>query len=135
MKRNFLSASKVVSIILAICFILGSVVPVFAYNDENYETAGFNFLINQYELKDIGYNSIEKQDSICLYDTNDNIIAKMLVVNRDNHIDYVVLDFLTDRIDEFGFDQEDFVLLFSSHEKILYAGLMNYAYYDNGTLK
>lgn len=119
---------------MAICISLSCCIPIFAYNDENYESAGLNFLQEQYYLKDINFESITTDCSINLYGLEDNIIAKMLVVNRDGIFDYVILDFLTDRIDEYGFDQYDFIQLFSSKEKVLYAGLMNYAYYDENNI-
>ncbi len=83
--------------------------PAFAYTEYDYEEVGFNFLKTQYNIKNIKYDTIYKQDSFNLYGIDDCIVAKSMAVNRDGVLDYVALDFIVDRIDEFGFEQERFV--------------------------
>ncbi len=136
---NHLKINKLLSVALAFIMVL-SVCTAFsfavsAYSETNYEDAGYNFLMAQYDLRDIEYDSLTKENAIDLYDNNNNVVAKMMIVNRDGAIDYVVLDFMIDRVDEFGFDQSTFVDKFQDKEKIYYAGTLNYAYYDGGALK
>lgn len=111
--NNHLKINKLLSVALAFIMVL-SVCTAFsfavsAYSETNYEDAGYNFLLAQYELRDIEYDSLTKENAIDLYDNNNNVVAKMMIVNRDGAIDYVVLDFMIDRVDEFGFDQSTFV--------------------------
>ena len=108
-------------------------VNVYAYTEQTYQEAGLNFLKEQYALKDLTYDSLEIEDTIELYDTNDTIIAKMLIVNRDNELDYVTLDFLVDDIIGFGFNSRDYLQKFYGKEKIYYAGMSSFAYIENGT--
>lgn len=104
----------------------------YAYCEENYKEAGLNFLEFQYELNDIEYEELTYSYSINLYDTNDRVIAKILVVNRDDEIDYAILDFLADTIISFGFNSKDFLQKFNNKGNIYYAGQLNFAYKTNG---
>ena len=124
------------ALFLLLCMMLSIVVsfPIFAYNEINYEEAGYNFLLAQYNRMGIEYVDFEKVGAINLFDNNDNVIAKMMIVNRDGLIDYVVLDFVVDRVDEYGLDQKAFVDKFAN-KKVYYAGILRYAYYDNEILK
>lgn len=131
--HRFISIVLVIVIVLSTCILLSSL--AYSYSESNYEEAGYNFLLAQYDLRNIEYSSLTKEHSINLYDDNENVVAKMMIVNRDDKIDYVVLDFMIDRVDEFGFDQNNFVEKFKGKDKIYYAGALNYAYYDNGILK
>lgn len=130
---------KVLSLVLMLALFVGMLattgISVIAYTEDTYESAGFNFLRSQYDMRGMTYDSLIKTDAIDLYSDTDEVVAKMLVVDRDGHTDYVVLDFMIDRIDEFGFDQPEFVQTFREKEHIYYAGLMNYAYYDGDILK
>lgn len=122
-------------VVVSAAFLPSYIKAAYAYNEDNYESAGMNFMLGQYDMHNMAYMNVEKEKAINLYDDEDNVIAKLLVVNRDGELDYVVLDFMTDRIDEYGFDQENFVNLFYDKEKIMYAGALNYAYYEEGILK
>lgn len=131
--RKLISFSLVIAMILSVCTFFSF--DASAYSETNYEEAGYSFLLAQYDCRCIEYESLEKQGAIDLYDNDNNVVAKMMVVDRDGELDYVVLDFIIDRVDEFGFDQSSFVEKFDGKEKILYAGTLNYAYYEDGILK
>lgn len=130
--------SCVISLLLVLVILFTtsaiSMLPICAYNEYNYEEIGYDFLLTQYELKNIEYENMEKRGSINLYDFDNRVIAKMMIVDRDGYVDYVVLNFIVDRVDEYGFNQSDFIAFLESKEQVYYAGAMNYAYYEEGVL-
>lgn len=103
-----------------------------AYNEENYLKAGMDFMCIQYSSKNIEYDNINKYDAIDLYDYNNQVIAKLLVINRDNNFDYVILDFVVDDVNGFGINENEFISEILSKEKIYYLGQSMFAYEENG---
>lgn len=104
----------------------------FAYNEEDYESAGINFLQLQYESKELAYDNLEVQDAINLYDEKDVVISKLLILNRDGEWDYVVLDFMMDRINGYGINEYEYLQSFYGKGNIYYAGQMTFAYIQDG---
>ena len=119
-------------IVLNSVFLFTNNISAFAYSEENYRLAGINFLKEQYMLKDLKYDSLEVEDSINLYDFDENVNAKILILNRDSELDYVVLDFTADDIISFGFNSYDYLQNFYGKDRIYYVGLSNFAYLENG---
>lgn len=103
----------------------------YAYSDENYQLAGVNFLEAQYERKGLFYENVKIEDTINLYDEADEIISKILIINRDDELDYVILDFVVDKINGFGINEEQYLKEFYGKGKIYYAGQLNFAYIEN----
>lgn len=103
-----------------------------AYSEADYESAGVNFLTEQYKAKELNYDTLEIADSINLYGTQKKVVAKLLILNRDCESDYVVLDFLADTIIAFGFNEGEYLQNFYGKGDIYYAGQNNYAYFENG---
>ncbi len=110
---------------------LNKSITVNAYTEQNYQNAGMNFLQNQYNSKEIIYSDLSVKDTVNLYDFDDVVTAKLMIVNRDNELDYVILDFLADDIIAYGFNSKDYVQKFYGKGKIYYAGKMTFAYIDN----
>ncbi|MDE5766724.1 MAG: hypothetical protein K2I17_06120 [Clostridia bacterium] len=130
MKRRIkVLLATIISLAICCSFFVGS---TFAYNESNYESAGLNFMEYQYKVSNIGYTELEIEDAINLYDLEESVVAKVLVLNRDGKIDYVILDFLVDDIIEFGFDCEEYINKFYGKGKIYYAGSLDCIYIDNG---
>lgn len=133
MKKSFTKKLLILlSFVLFACFVTSESINVLAYDDSNYEEAGINFLEAQIDLMGESYDYTEIIDSIPLYDEENEIIAKVLILDRNGFWDYVVLDFLIDEIDEFGFNQEDFLSSFYNRGNIYYAGLLSYTYKEDG---
>jgi hypothetical protein len=82
----------------------------------------------QYEIRELEYDYLILADTINLYDNNEEIIAKLLILNRDEELDYVILDFLIDKINGFGINEFDYLQNFYDKGNIYYAGQMNFAY-------
>lgn len=117
-----------------ICCIAYSESPLsaYAYSEDNYEEVGINFLKEQYNVKEFEYNSLQISDSINLYGAEDKVVAKLLILSRDLELDYVVLDFLADTIIAFGINEGEYLQNFYNKGNVYYAGLNNYAYFEDG---
>ena len=137
--------AKILSAVLAVIFAFGVLITPatqvhaaasrkIAYLDM-IEAAGTNFLKAQYEAKEIAYTSLEKSDLVPMYDDGNAIVGYILILDRDGSKDYVVIDTVLNKMDEFGFDSDELTDAFKNPEKLLYAGTLNYAYRENGQLK
>ena len=135
--KKFLKKARILVFIVVFCCCIfdNRRLNTYAYNETNYEEAGLNFLTEQYEIKNFAYNNLYVYDSVDLFDVNDNKIAECLIVDRDGQLDYVVLDFSLDKIDEFGYNQNELMQKFISADKIYYDGAMDYAVKVNGEFR
>lgn len=134
MKRKTFSA--ILAMVMLAFVIFNVAEPSIATESSLHEEAAINFLAAQYGMQGIQYETLTIIDTIDLMDAEDkDVLAEMIVVSRDGTTDYVVLNNVTGCIDEFGFDQADYIGLFQNKSKVLYAGLLNYAYYDGDDLK
>ncbi|MDE6075901.1 MAG: hypothetical protein K2G26_05635, partial [Clostridia bacterium] len=128
-KRIKILLITIISLAICCSFFVGG---TFAYNESNYESAGLNFIEYQYKINNIEYTELEVEDAINLYDLEESVVAKVLVLNRDGKIDYVILDFLVDDIIAFGFNCEEYISNFYGKGKIYYAGALDCVYIDKG---
>lgn len=101
----------IITVVALVCLLpsFSSGISVYAYTDQNYIEAGINFLQKQYDLKEMSYDKIALKQTIALYDLDDNITAKIMVVDRDSELDYVILDFVADDIIAFGFNSKTYL--------------------------
>lgn len=106
-------------------------IDAFAYNEDDYRNAGINFLEAQYEMKALEYEHLTIADAINLYDEHNKMNAKLLILDRDGEWDYVILDFVIDRINGFGINEYDYLQNFYNKGNIYYAGQMNFAFIAN----
>lgn len=126
---------KIKIIILLFLFnfmFLFSATSIDAYNEDNYLKAGMDFMCIQYSSKNIEYDNISEYKSIDLYDYNDEVVAKLLIIERDGNFDYVILDFIVDDVNGFGINEIEFVSEILSKNKIYYLGQSSFVYEENG---
>lgn len=116
---------------LSICIACMVTISAMAYTEETYYEAGVTFMTQQYYNEGIDAD-IDVYTVLPLLDENDDIIAKMMVFDRDGEYDYVVLNFIVDYIDEYGFSQQDFVSYLLSYDNVYYAGNMNFVVESDG---
>lgn len=137
--------TRIISAALAMLFALGlfifpaqALASSFAYakiTTEAAESAGYSFILKQYEMRGIKYEKAVLRESVKLYDDQGAIIGLMVIVDRDGKSDYAVVDYLLSNIDEYGFGSDDFVDTCRRAERVLYAGTLNYAKREKGELK
>lgn len=136
-KIGFLTKKIFITIIIVLAFLMSLGVigktPNVAFAEQNvdniYKEIALNFFRGQYESRNIGYDSLEVFLEKNLYNENEEVVAKVLVLQRDKEYDYVVLNYATKEIDEFVFDVKDIGQRFA--DKVYYAGLLNYFKKDN----
>ena len=120
------------SYILILCFISIIVstnsISVFAQEIEDYppEERAKDFLTEIYEVKNFNYSNLEISYSVELYDNEDDVIGVAVILERDDEIDYVIYNCITQSIDEYGFDYAQALTDFPRDEKVYYAGALNY---------
>ncbi len=128
MKKYLLSASAFLSI-----FALSQLQnKSFAYEfiDESiYSEIATNFFENQYDTNDIEYHNLEVEYIKDMKDYDNNVVAKVVGLNRDNQHDYVLLNIATTQIDEFSIGNEKFYNLIN--DEIYYSGFNSYSYRNN----
>ena len=89
-----------------------------------YKQIALNFFEQQYDELNLEYGNFDVELEADLFDSEENVVAKAIVVNRDDKYDYVVLNLTTSQIDEFGFDEPTALEKYSN--KTYYTGLLNY---------
>ncbi len=74
-------------------------------NESIYSEIAINFFKNQYCVNDIEYNNLNVEYIKDMKDYDENIVAKVVGLNRDNKHDYVLLNIATSwkSIDGWGF--------------------------------
>lgn len=117
--------------VLIVAIVLGCSTIVFASGsilEENYpeiyKQIAMNFFKEQYEHQDIDYENVSVAIEADLYDSEENVVAKSVVLQRDKKYDYVVLNLTDYSIDEFGFDDSSAYDRFS--KKTYYTGTLEY---------
>ncbi len=138
MKINSKICKKVMPLFLFILLLIVCIAPsttVFASasSDINfpniYQNVAYNFFETQYSVRNIEYNDFSIALEADLYSSEEDIVAKAVVIQRDDAYDYVILNLATSEIDEFVFDDETAMDKFS--EKVYYTGVLNYYTKDN----
>lgn len=94
--------------------------------DYSAENRSKDFLATIYNAKNISYSNVQSLYSVNLYGNNDEVLAQASLFDRDGEIDYAVYNYITNSIDEFGFDCESALISFTQDEKLYYAGVKNY---------
>ncbi|MCM1437852.1 MAG: hypothetical protein NC131_01390 [Roseburia sp.] len=131
---------KILLLFLVILTVLALISPLFCVNvyaAENYELdypdiykeIALNFFKEQYINQDISYDKVSVELEVDLYDSDENVVAKSIVVKRDDEYDYVVLNLATCGIDEFGFNSSSAFEKYSN--KIYYTGVLDYFTKEN----
>lgn len=95
-------------------------------NESIYSEIAINFFKNQYSINDIKYNNLNIEYIKDMKDYNENVVAKVIGLNRDNKHDYVLLNIATSQIDEFSFNDDKFYNL--TNDEIYYSGQNLYTY-------
>ncbi len=133
MKQKVLSLKWMIAVLIAIgifaSVLLGGVNAVSAFAaevDYSAEARAKDFMTTIYSAKKITYNNVDTLYSVNLYDDEECVIAQASIFNRDGEIDYAVYNYITETIDEYGFNDESILNDFSIDEKIYYAGACNY---------
>lgn len=134
MKKNNFLLKPLVVILLSCLFLLVIVFDIFINHisavaqeiDYLAENRARDFLIALYDAKDVNYSQMKDKYSVCLYDDEDNIIAQVSLFDRDGKVDYAVYNYITESIDEYGFDCDNALIDFPAKEKIYYAGIFDY---------
>ncbi len=75
-------------------------------------------------MKGIDYDNLDVVLESDMYNDEESVIAKVVVLERDVEYDYVILNLATSKIDEFVFDEPTALEKYS--EKIYYTGAMGY---------
>ncbi len=98
----------------------------FAEQDINniYKEIALNFFETQYENRQMEYEQVDVFSEKNLYNDNEEIVAKLVILQRDEEYDYIVFNYATEEIDEFVFNATDINQKFS--DKLYYTGLLNY---------
>lgn len=84
------------------------------------------FISNAYIAKGFGGDDCEMKYSKEMYDGDGNIIAVVGLFSRDEEIDYVIYNCITETIDEYAFDCPEALTRFSEDSTLYYAGALNY---------
>lgn len=117
-----------VAMFLVLCVGSPGIVFASASSDINcpniYKEVATNFFEAQYEERGMDYNEISVALETDLYSSEEEVVAKVIVIERDDTYDYVVLNLATAEIDEFAFDDQAAIDKFD--DKIYYTGVMNY---------
>lgn len=92
--------------------------------DKVYEEIALSYLKCQYKGKSISYDNLSVILTNDLLDDSEMVVAKVVVVNRDSFLDYVILNCITKSVDEFSFNSSNALEKFS--DKIYYSGLTSY---------
>lgn len=98
-----------------------------------YKDIATNFFKAQYEQEKIEYNELSVALESDLYDSNEDVVAKALVMQRDDCYDYVILNIATSQIDEFAFDDATAIDRFSN--QVYYTGLLDYYTKEDNAFK
>ncbi len=91
---------------------------------EIYKEIATNFFESQYNKRNIEYTNLSVALEADLYNSEEEVVAKALVMKRDDTYDYVTLNIATAEIDEFVFDDDTAIDKFS--QKVYYTGVLNY---------
>lgn len=127
-KKPLLCALVFAFISLTLCLVTVNPVSAMAASDNlEYELLARNFLASQYNLKGYFYDDISVHTSTDLFDETENIVGKAVILNRDGEYDYVVINLITNQVDEFGFNEESVIEKFTADEKVYYGGALNYS--------
>ena len=97
--------------------------------DNIYGEIAINFFKMQYKNRNINYTELKVESIKNMYNDLNEIVGEIVIINRDNNKDYVVLNNATNQIDEFTFNSNDVDIKFD--KKIYYSGILNY-YEKNG---
>ena len=97
--------------------------------DDVYEDISMNFLKAQYSERNITFDSLDIYSSKNMYNYNNEVVGKIVIVNRDSQKDYVVFNCTTSQIDEFSFNCDNVEEKFSSD--VYYTGVLNYYKKEN----
>ena len=100
----------------------------------NHERRAILFLQMMYETKNIEYETAQIMYSTEMFDEDGNVTAQATIVNRDGKLDYAVYNYLTENIDEYGFDCANATELFPQNDKMYYAGALTYFKEDGADL-
>lgn len=73
---------------------------------------------------DKNYDNVEVALENNLYSDSEEVVAKAVVIRRDDELDYVILNIATANIDEFAFNETQAYEKFS--QKVYYSGVLNY---------
>ena len=135
MKMN----KKLISMIIVAILLITMLMPTSAFADGSdleipFEDCCMSYLIAQYDMRNIEYDSLDISDTINLYDNDNNVIAEIVAMSRDSDIDYVLINLLTNSIDEFGFNRGDYISFLADGKHLFYAGVSQIAYYENDIL-
>lgn len=117
------------------CFLLLSLVLIVGINvsfaeidikDYSIEDRAIDFLKIMYDCHGVEYNSVSFYSAKEMVDDENQLIAKVIIANRDNNYDYATYNVISDSIDEYGFDCADMYALASSRSKVYYGGPLLY---------
>ena len=122
---------SLVAFMFLICFSIlafsGTIISVNAQEvDYTAENKAKDFLVSIYNTKDLTYENMETLYSVELYDENNEVIAQASLFERDSQIDYAIYNYITNSIDEYGFDCPTALGNFPINIKTYYAGIFNY---------
>ena len=122
---------SIIAFLLVICLSILSL-PSFAITaaaqdiDYTAENRARDFLLSVYGAKELYYDEMSTLYSVELYDDEDEVIAQASIFDRDGKIDYAIYNYITESIDEYGFDCPDVLNDFPAEGKTYYAGVFNY---------
>jgi len=89
-----------------------------------------DFISFQQRARGNEYQNIELYTTVNLYDHGHNVVANAYIVYRDGEFDYVVINHITDQIDEWGIDEREITEHFKSGERIYFGGALTYSVRD-----
>jgi len=89
-----------------------------------------DFISFQHRLRDIEYDNIEIYTAVNLYDAEHEVVASAVILYRDGEFDYVVMNLITEQIDEWGINEQEVVAHFKSGERIYFGGALTYSVRD-----
>lgn len=125
MKKKFLTLLFVFSFVLVILSSnTNNVLAMEVVANNIYQEAALNFFKAQYEERNICYDNVEVALENNLYSDSEEVVAKAVVIRRDDELDYVILNIATANIDEFAFNETQAYEKFS--QKVYYSGVLNY---------
>jgi len=91
-----------------------------------------DFISFQHRSRGLEYDVLEVYTTVNLYDEEHNVAAKAVIIDRDGEFDYVIINLITEQIDEWGINEGELAAHFKSGERIYFGGALTFSVREDG---